>query len=332
MIRTPVTELFGIHYPIVAGGLQWLATPEYVGAAARAGIIGFVTSASFPDTASLRDAIRRTRDLADGNPFGMNVSMLPKLVEGDRTEEVFSLIAQEGVRFVETSGRNPAPYLAGLKAAGIKVLHKVPTLRHALRAEAEGVDAIALIGAEAGGHPGMEMIGSMVQGALAGQKLRVPFLIGGGIGSGAQIAAALALGASGVVIGTRFLVADEIWAARPYKERLVAAQHTDTALVMQSVRNTMRVLNNHLVPEVLAIEHEAPGDIERLMPLVSGKRGRAAYESGDAEDAMLSLGQAVGFCDRIEPLADIVKRLASEAEAATRRLSGMVSDGTGSRK
>lgn len=321
MIRTRATALFGTRHPIVAGGLQWLATPDYVAAAAHAGIIGFLTAASLPDDAALRDAIRRTRDLCGERPFGVNVSMLPKLVAGDRAERVFDMVIEEGVRFVETSGRNPAPYLPRLKAAGVRVLHKVPTLRHALRAEAEGVDAVALIGAEAGGHPGMELVGSLVQGALAGRRLTVPLLVGGGIGSGAQLAAALALGADGVLIGTRFLVAEEIPAHPDYKRRLVEAGHTDTALVMSSVSNTMRVLNNRLVPTVLATEREAPGDLKRLLPLVSGQRGRAAYESGDTEDAMLSLGQSVAFCDRVEPLANIVQRIVAEADDAIARLS-----------
>lgn len=320
MIRTRATELFGTRHPVVAGGLQWLATPEYVAAAAHAGIIGFLTAASLPDGPALRAAIRRTRDLCGELPWGVNVSMLPKLVEGDRADQTFAILIDEGVRFVETSGRNPAPYLPRLKAAGMRVLHKVPTLRHALRAEAEGVDAIALIGAEAGGHPGMELVGTMVQGALAGQQIGVPLLLGGGIGSGAQLAAALALGADGVVIGTRFLTAQEIPAHPDYKARLLAAGHADTALVMQSAANTMRVLANPLVPEVRAVERETPGDLARLLPLVSGQRGRRAYASGETDDAMLSLGQAVAFCDRVEPLARIVQRIADEADATLARL------------
>ncbi|WP_412057503.1 NAD(P)H-dependent flavin oxidoreductase [Bartonella sp. DGB2] len=320
MIHTRITKMFGINYPIIAGGLQWLATPEYVASAAHAGIIGFLTAASFPDLTSLRTAIRRTRALCKDRPFGVNVSMLPKLIGDDAIPSILAVIIEESVNFVETSGRNPAPYLARLKEGGVLVIHKVPTLRHALRAQAEGVDAIALIGAEAGGHPGLELVGTIVQGALASRKITIPLVIGGGIGSGAQLAAALALGADGVLIGTRFLVCEEIQAHPAYKRRLIEADHTDTALIMQSVSNTLRILHNRLVPEILAIEKESPGDIKRLLPLISGKRGRLAYETGNTEEAVLSVGQAVAFCSQVEPLATIINRLGEEAESAITRL------------
>jgi nitronate monooxygenase len=313
---TPVTELFGIRLPIVAGGLQWLADANYVAAAARAGIMGFITAASLPDAAALRDEIARCQDLADGRPFGVNVSMLPAPTPGERVEEIFDRVARAGVRFVETSGRNPEPYLPMLHAAGIKVLHKAPSLRHALKAQAIGVDAVSVVGAECGGHPGVDLVGSMVQGALAGSQLRIPVLLGGGIGLGAQVIAALALGVDGVVIGTRFLVAQEIWAHREYKEVLLGLRETDTALIMQSVRNTVRALRNTSTDKVLELERTHAGDFEMLRPHVAGVLGRKAYETGDPSVGALSLGQAVTFADRIEPLEDIIARIESEMRAA----------------
>jgi NADH:quinone reductase (non-electrogenic) len=322
LFSTRATELFGIDLPVVAGGLQWLATPEYVAAAARAGIVGFITAASFERLDGLRDAIRRCRDLAGGKPFGVNVSMLPKLVEGERTEAVFDLIVAEGVCFVETSGRNPAPYLPRLKAAGIKVMHKVPAVKYALKAEAVGVDAVAVVGAECGGHPGMEMVGTMVQAAVAAAKLKVPLLVGGGIGSGAQLVAALALGADGVVVGTRFLVAEEIWAHDDYKRRLIEADETETTLILASLRNTARVLRNTSAETVQGLEKGGAG-LAELMPHIAGKVGRSAYETGDWSQGALSVGQSVAFADRIEPLAAIVRRFKAEAEAALRRLDAL---------
>ncbi|MCY0854663.1 NAD(P)H-dependent flavin oxidoreductase [Cupriavidus sp. D39] len=313
---TPITEMFGIRLPIVAGGLQWLADANYVAAAARAGVMGFITAASLPDTAALRDEIARCQDLAGGLPFGVNVSMLPAPAPGERVEETFDEVARSGVRFVETSGRNPEPYLPMLHAAGIKVLHKAPSLRHALKAQAVGVDAVSVVGAECGGHPGVDLIGSMVQGALAGRQLRIPVLLGGGIGLGAQVIAALALGVGGVVIGTRFLVAEEIWAHRDYKETLLRLRETDTALIMQSVRNTVRALHNTSTDKVLELERTHAGDFEMLRPHVAGLLGRKAYETGDASVGALSLGQAVTFADRIEPLHDIIARMESEMCAA----------------
>ncbi|UEM25215.1 nitronate monooxygenase (plasmid) [Skermanella mucosa] len=324
MLNTRVTEFFGTRIPIVASGLQWLATADYAAAASRAGIMGFITAASFPEPAALRDEIRRCRDLAEGGPFGVNVSMLPKLVEGDRTEAVFDLIAEEGVRFVETSGRNPEPYLPRLRAAGIKVVHKVPTVKHARKAQSVGVDMVEVIGAEAGGHPGMELIGTMVQSVLAAREITVPLVIGGGIGTGEQLVAALALGADGVLMGTRFLVAEEVRAHAAYKDRLVEARETDTTLVMQSLRNTLRALRNETTDRIQQVEKERPGDLAALLPLVSGKLGRQAYETGDMSLGALSLGQSVIFADRVEPLAAIVARIEAEAERALERLRGLM--------
>ena len=318
--KTPITDLFGIRLPVVAGGLQWLANADYVAAAANAGIIGFITAASFPDLDDLRAEIRRCRDMAGDNPFGVNISMLPKLIEGEKTDQVIGIIIEEGVRFVETSGRNPEPYLPRLQGAGIKVMHKVPAVRFARKAQSIGVDAVSVVGAECGGHPGEDLIGTIVQATLAARDITIPLVVGGGIGTGAQLVAALALGADGVNIGTRFLVADEIWAHKNYKQRLIEAGETDTTLLLQSLRNTLRALRNETTDAVQKIELEFPGDLEKMMPLISGKVGLGAYKTGEADHGALSVGQAVAFADKIEPLADIVNQLAVEAVEAMARI------------
>ncbi|MBB5510336.1 NAD(P)H-dependent flavin oxidoreductase [Paraburkholderia atlantica] len=317
-----VTELFGTRLPIVAGGLMWLADADYVAAAARAGIIGFITAASFPEPQALRSEIRRCRELCEGGPFGVNVSMLPKLVPGEKTREVFELIVDEGVKFVETSGRNPEQFLPLLKDAGVKVLHKVPSVRFAVKAASVGVDAVAIVGAECGGHPGLDMVGSFVNAAWAESHLEIPYLIGGGIGRGSQLAAALAMGASGVVVGTRFVVAEEIWAHDDYKRRLVEAGPTDTDLCMTSVRNTVRTLRNETTAAVKEIEaRNANVTIQDLMPMVSGKLGRDAYVTGDWKKGLLSAGQSLAFVDRIEPLAEIVQRFERDMRQAMGRVA-----------
>lgn len=317
-----VTELFGTRLPIVAGGLMWLADAKFVAAASRAGIIGFITAASFPDPHDLRAEIRRCRDLCDGGPFGVNVSMLPKLVPGEKTREVFELIVDEGVKFVETSGRNPEEFMPLLKGAGVKVLHKVPAVRYAVKAASIGVDVVAIVGAECGGHPGLDMVGSFVNAAWAESRLNIPFLIGGGVGRGSQIVAALAMGAEGVVIGTRFMVAEEIWAHVDYKRRLVEAEPTDTDLCMQSVRNTVRTLRNETTAAVKAIEAQVPNvTIHDLMPLVAGKVGRQAYVTGDWSKGLLAAGHSLAFVDRIEPLADIVHRFETDMHQALKRVA-----------
>ncbi|GAC1318255.1 MAG: nitronate monooxygenase [Collimonas sp.] len=322
---TSATALFGTRLPIVAGGLMWLGDANYVAAASRAGIIGFVTAASFPEPAALRSEIRRCRELCDGGPFGVNVSMIPKLVPGEKTREVFELIVDEGVRFVETSGRNPEEFMPLLKGAGVKVLHKVPAVRYAVKAASIGVDAVAIVGAECGGHPGLDMVGTFVNAAWAESHLSIPYLIGGGVGHGSQLIAALAMGASGVVVGTRFVVADEIWAHADYKRRLVDAQPTDTDLCMQSVRNTVRTLRNETTAAVKAIEAENPHiTIQELMPLVAGKIGRNAYVTGDWSKGLLAAGHSLAFIDRIEPLAAIVARFENEMMQALVRLPNRV--------
>ena len=273
-------------------------------AAAKAGIIGFITAASFPDPGALRDEIRRCREMAGDLPFGLNISMLPKLIEGDRTAGIFHLAAEEGAKFIKTSGRSPEAYLPITREAGIRVLHKVASLRHAVKAEKIGVDAVSIVGAEAGGHPGMDMIGSFVNSGLAGSRLSIPWLIGG------------------AVVGTRFLVADEIWAHPGYKQALVRASETDTAPGMHTIRNTVRALANETMQELRIPEDAKPGaTIDDLMPLVSGKIGRRAYETGDASRRVLPAGQSLGAITRPAPLAEITARMEAEMLEAPNRAS-----------
>ena len=320
-VSTAVTRLFGIRLPIVAGGLQWLADANYVAAASRAGIIGFITAASFPEPQRLRDEIRRCRELCEGGPFGVNVSMLPKLVPGERTREVFELVVDEGVKFVETSGRSPEEFMPLLKAAGVKVLHKVPAVRYAVKAASLGVDAVAIVGAECGGHPGLDMVGTFVNAAWAESQLTIPYLVGGGVGHGSQLAAALAMGADGVVVGTRFAVAAEVGAHAGYKQRLIDAQPTDTELTMHSVRNTVRTLRNETTAALKALEACNPDvTIQDLLPLASGRLGREAYATGDWSHGLLAAGHSLAFVDRVEPLAAIVARFERDLRRAIERL------------
>lgn len=318
---TPVTRTYGTRLPIVAGGLMWLSDADYVAACSRAGIIGFITAASFPEPGALQAEIARARALCGDRAFGVNVSMLRKLVEGETVAETFRIVAGEGVRFVETSGRNPEAFLPMLHDAGIHVLHKVPSVRFARKAEAIGVDMVSIVGAECGGHPGLDMVGTVVNQALAERDLTIPFLIGGGIGTGSQMIGALACGAAGVVMGTRLLVAEELNAHRGYKDALVAATERDTQLSMSSVRNTIRTLANETSAAVARMERDDPDvGIEALMPLVSGAIGRDAYKTGDVSRGMLSAGQVLGLTDAVAPMAQIVARIEDEAMIALARL------------
>ena len=318
---TPVTRTFGTRLPIVAGGLQWLSNAEYVSTAAKSGIISFITAASFADPEDLKIEIAKCQEMCEGAPFGVNVSMIPKLVPGERTAEIFQLIADCGVKFVETSGRSPEEFMPILKGAGIKVLHKVPSLRFAVKAQSVGVDMVSIVGAECGGHPGLDMIGSMVNAGLAEERLDIPWLVGGGIGRGAQLIAALGMGASGVVMGTRLLASEELSAHMDYKQALIDAKETDTALCLQSVRNTVRSLRNETTDIVAKLEQENPNiGIKGLIEYVSGAIGRKAYETGDVSRGILSAGHALGFIHQVQPMAEIIADIEADALNALRRL------------
>ncbi|GFE65584.1 NAD(P)H-dependent flavin oxidoreductase [Litoreibacter roseus] len=318
---TDLTRKFSLRAPVVAGGLMWLGDADYAASAANAGILGFITAAGFPEPEDLKAEIAKARHLSGDRPFGVNVSMLPKLVPGEKTADVFRLIAGEGVEVIETSGRNPEPYMDLLRDLDLFVIHKVPSVRFAEKAATLGVDMVSIVGAECGGHPGLDMVGSFVNAALAARRLDCPFLIGGGIGDGAQITAALAMGASGVVMGTRLLVASELNAHADYKAALIAATERDTALTMRSVRNTIRTLANETTDLVTQMETEDPDiGIDALMPHVAGKIGRKAYETGDVSRGLLSAGQSLGMVNRIAPMAEIVAELETQALAARNRL------------
>lgn len=324
LFNTRITQLYGIRLPVIASGLMWLADPVYVAAVARAGLIGFMTAASFPDLDALRAGIRRCRELSAGKPFGLNIMIRASRDGSDRVNPLIDIAIEGGVKFVETAGNNPEAYIRRLKDAGITVLHKVPgVLRYVKKAEALGADAVTVIGFEAGGHPGIDPVGTMVAATAASRAVKIPVIVAGGIGTGDQLVGALAMGAEGVAMGTRFLVAEEIWAHRQYKDRLVAAQETDTTLLLQSMRNTQRALKTAHVSMIQQMEKAEPVDTAAILPHIMGTVGRKAYETGEVEKAMLSCGQGVVFADRIEPLAAIVDRIEAEARSALARLQGM---------
>jgi nitronate monooxygenase len=320
VFKTRITELYGIRLPVIASGLMWLANPEYVGAAVNAGLMGFMTAASFKDVAALRAGIRRCREITGGKPFGVNIMIRVSRDGTDRVTPLIDAVIDEGVQFVETAGNNPEAYIKRFKDAGIKVLHKVPGVRYAKKAESLGVDAVTVVGAEAGGHPGVEPVGIMVATAAAARAIKIPLIVAGGFGTGEQLVAALALGADGIAMGTRFLVAEEVWAHRRYKERLVAAAETETTLLLQTMRNTQRALKTEHVAMIQRLEKEQAGDTAALLPHIMGTLSHAAYTTGEYEKAMLSVGQGVVFADKIEPFAAIVARIETEARDALARL------------
>lgn len=321
-LRTRLTELFGIRHPILAGGLMWLSDATYVAAVVNAGGMAFMTPRSFDGLDAFRAQLRRCAELTGGKPFGVNLGLSARMGANAQVPLQLETALAEGVRFFETVGPSPGPLFETIHAAGGTVIHKASFVAHALKAEKQGADAVALVGMEAGGHPGLHDLPSTLLGAEALQHLRVPLAIGGGIGSGRQIAAALALGADAVVIGTRFLVCEEIWAHRRYKEHLLTRGSADSVVGMRSAGAPWRVLDNTTAREVLALEAAGARRHEEFGELALGRYGRDhAYESGDWARGMLSMGPGIAFADRIEPVADIVDRLIDDAVLGARRLA-----------
>lgn len=322
---TRLTRLFNIRHPVLAGGLMWLSDAPYVAAVVNAGGMGFITSRSSATMAEFEAQLGHCAALTGGRPFGVNLSTsrhtaVPLM-------DYLDAALAAGVRHFETAGRAPADDLIRrIRDAGGMVIHKVPLLRHALTAERLGVDAVAIVGMECGGHPGANTdMPAMLGGALAAGRLRIPYAIGGGIGHGSQILAALAMGADAVVLGTRFLAGEEVSAHPAYKARMVAAGADDHMVCFsgnQPLGGAWRVLNNATAREVRAREAAGRTDYADFAELTRGTlQKEAAYGRGDVEAGMLSMGAAVAFIDQVEPIAAIMDRLMAEAAAAQNRIN-----------
>jgi nitronate monooxygenase len=323
VFRTRLTELFGIRHPILAGGLMWLSDARYVAAVVRAGGMGFLTPRSFPEPGAFARELVRCRELTEGLPFGVNLNVSRVAGHNLHIDQWLDLSLRAGVRHFETVGRAPGDLIHRIHAAGGIAVHKCPLLRHALNAERAGADAITLIGVEAGGHPGAAILSSMVMAPLAARTLRVPLVIGGGIGTGDGILAALAAGAEGVVLGSRLLASEEIWAHPAYKQRIVEAREDSSVLTFAGAHpmGSWRVLENETAREVLRREAAGATDFESFSDLIGGTQSRDhVYRNGETERGMMSCGPAAVFADSVQPVEAIIDTLMEEAEAARRRL------------
>lgn len=321
MFETPLTRMLGIQYPILQGGLHWLARAELVSAVSEAGGLGILSGLTFPDRKSLQGEIRRVREMTK-KPFGVNLSMLPELAEGDRTEEILDVLLEEKVAVVETSGRSPEPFIRRLKQEGIRLIHKVPSVRFARKAEAIGADAVTIVGFECGGHPGMDEVTSMVLIPKAVQSLRIPVIAGGGICDARGFVAALALGAQAVVMGTRFLLTHECPIHPRVKERLLQATETDTMIIQRSIRNAVRALRNRAAEQTLVME-ERGASLQELMTLIRGQRSREAYLEGDFESGIIPCGQCIGLIDGVKAVREVIEETIDGAKALLQRLNNM---------
>ena len=311
MLRTRFTEIFGIEHPIVQGGMMWVGRAELVAAVANAGGLGFITALTQPTPDDLRREIERTRELTD-KPFGVNLTVLPS-INPPPYEEYVRAIVDSGIKIVETAGSNPEPFLPAYREAGIKVVHKCTSVRHALKAQKIGVDAVSIDGFECAGHPGEDDVPGLVLIPAAARALTIPIVASGGIADARGMVAALALGADGVNMGTRFLCTQESSIDQQVKEQIVANSERDTQLIFRTMHNTARVADNEISRKVVEIE-KAGGKFEDVRELVSGARGRRVFEEGDLDAGIWSVGLCQGLIEDIPTCAELIGRMVSEAE------------------
>jgi len=324
MLRTRFTELFGVEHPIVQGGMQWVGRASLVSAVANAGALGFLTALTQPTPEDLEKEIKRCRDLTD-KPFGVNLTILPALKPPPYAEYRQAII-ESGVKIVETAGYNPQEHIAELKKHGIKVIHKCTAVRHAVKAEKIGADAISIDGFECAGHPGEDDVPGLILIPAAADKVNIPMIASGGFGDGRGLAAALALGAEGINMGTRFMCTVEAPIHQRIKQQIVANDERSTDLIFRTLHNTARVARNSVSQEVLAVERKGGATIDDVRHLVAGQRGRAVYEEGDPDFGIWSAGMVQGLIHDIPTCAELVARIVAEAEAIiATRLARMMS-------
>ncbi len=322
MFKTRFTEMFGVQHPIAQGGMQWVGRAELVAAVANAGALGFLTALTQPTPEDLSKEIQRTRDLTD-KPFGVNLTILPAITPPPYAEYRQAII-EAGIKIVETAGYKPQEHVDHFKQHGIKIIHKCTAVRHALSAERMGVDAISIDGFECAGHPGEDDIPGLILIPAAADKVKVPMLASGGFGDGRGLVAALALGADGINMGTRFCATKEAPIADAIKQQMVANDERSTELIFRTLHNTARVAKNAISKQVVELEKQG-ATFDQVRDLVAGSRGRKVYELGDPDYGIWSAGQVQGLIHDVPTVRELVDRIISEAESLLRaRLNSML--------
>lgn len=312
-MKTRITELFGIEHPIIQGGMHYVGFAEMASAVSNAGGLGIITALTLPTPADLAKEIARCHEMTD-KPFGVNLTFLPGFANPPYPEYIEAII-EGGVKIVETAGRNPQPFMEALKGGGIKVIHKCTSVRHSLKAESIGCDAISVDGFECGGHPGEDDIPNMVLLPRAAEELKIPFVASGGIGNAQQLVAALALGADGINMGTRFIATKDAPVHQNVKDALINASELDTRLIMRPLRNTERVLVNPVVEKIVEIEKEKGQDmnIGDIAELVGGGYQKIMQE-GEMDSGAWSCGMVAGLIHDIPTCKELIDRMIAEAE------------------
>lgn len=321
-MKTRITELLGIRYPIIQGGMMWVGRAEMAAAVSNAVGLGMLTALTQPTPEALAEEIARCRQLTD-QPFGVNLTLLPSITPPPYGRYL-DVIIESGVKVLETAGNNPGPIITQAKAAGMTVIHKCVAVRHALTAERLGVDAVSIDGFECAGHPGEDDIPRLVLIPLAVRQLKIPVIASGGIADGRGLAAALVLGAEGVNMGTRFCATQEAPIHAEIKAALVRASERDTRLIFRTLHNTARVLSNPVSAEVVRIEQRGGAQFEDIRHLVAGARGRAALASGNPDDGIITAGQCVGLIDDVPSCATLIERMIHECQHSLSRVERLM--------
>jgi nitronate monooxygenase len=322
-MKTRVTKLLGIEHPVIQGGMQWVSKAELASAVSEAGGLGILTALTQPSPEDLVREIRRMRAMT-AKPFGVNLTLLPTLKPVPYIDYVEAMIS-ENISIVETAGRSPEEFMPRFLDAGITVIHKCTSVRHALKAQKIGCAAASVDGFECAGHPGEDDIPGLVLLPLAADALSIPIIASGGFADGRGLAAVLSLGADGINMGTRFLATKEAPVHDNVKKALVEADERKSALILRTLKNSARIYKNSVADEILALEGRGNITIEELAPLVSGARGRTVYENGDIEAGVWSAGMVAGLIRDIPTVRDLVTRIVREAEdIITNRLKNML--------
>ncbi len=324
-MKTRITELFNIQHPIIQGGMHYVGFAELASAVSNAGGLGIITGLTQKSPNDLAKEIARCHEMT-GNPFGVNLTFLPTVAAPDYPGYIDAII-DGGIKIVETAGRNPQPYMEQLKKADIKVIHKCTSVRHSLKAEAIGCDAVSVDGFECGGHPGEDDMPNMILLPRAAEELKIPFVASGGMADARSLVASLAMGADGMNMGTRFMATKEAPCHERVKEAIINATELDTRLVMRPLRNTERVLNNSAVEKLLEKEKALGSDIkfEDIMDEVAGVYPKVMLD-GEMEAGAWSCGMVVGLINDIPSCKELIDGIMDEADRLiSKRLEGMLS-------
>ena len=325
-MKTRITELFGIEHPIIQGGMHYVGYAELAAAVSNAGGLGIITALTQPTPDDLAREIARCKEMTD-KPIGVNITILPMFRDVSYADYIQAVV-DSGVKIVETAGRNPEPLLPAFREAGIKVIHKCTSVRHSLKAERIGCDAVSVDGFECGGHPGEDDIPNMILVPRAGEELSIPFVASGGMADARSLVASLAMGADGMNMGTRFIATKEAPVHENVKQALVDADELQTRLIMRPLRNTERVLNNAATEKILEIERQKGSDIgiDDIRHLVAGTEGRKVLHEGKMDAGVWSCGMVTGLIHDIPSCKELIDRIMAEAEDLIRgRLEGFLS-------